>query len=377
MDMEQDKDYELADLRRWLADNSVCMQGSLYPGQIASGVAKYLYYVNSTSDQTLGGHTFSEKDLWINFYNLNAMEIWIKSRGRNPATLYNACSQLKRASIFLSVTYQIKTPEHFKDFITDKMALFRRKRRLSSVLLIERQELKGFAILDDFTVALSSRAILTRFTRIAERSAQVLGSSSAKLTAAEFLFAMRVTMCYVILSMGLRPSSVYTLEESQVHTATSHWSSSPWDRPLILRNPSHKTAASVGSCRLVLSGKGKRIFSVYFDMIRPAALKSFQISNLRQVFFNSNGTRLCSNSLNRNLSALQQQLKVTKIVTCTEIRKSLTSKIRSSSREDELSKKVAQAFCHSKATSDKHYHLGTRDDNAIDIHKRIIRYLAL
>ena len=378
--MAEDPRYNLKEFKEWFADNSSCLDGSNYPSQVASCVSKYLWF--STSGDRSGSRSDSSGDIlpgiWRNIFHVPYIDAWLKERGQSgrASSLYNDVSALKKASIFLTVRYSAAAPPCFSQYIEFKMRYYRRKRRSEIMELIECQEELGVPdSLNGLPAALRSDYTITRFTDIADKSRRVIDSKGSRLLPMkDFLFAMRLALTYMVCSMALRPSAVYTLTMHQADRAEGDWGG---DGAVIMKNPNHKTSSSRGHSRVILSGKGKQIVSVYRDLIRPAALISLAIPRHSRVFFNSSGQTLCANTLNRQLSALQTHLRIEPQLTCTDIRKYVTTKIRNEheSTGREVGNSLAQALCHSLKTSDRHYRLLNRDQTALQVHKSIVGLL--
>ena len=374
--MEEDLNYNLKDFKEWFADNSLCLDMSHYPSQVASCVSKYLWH--STAGNPEGIPSDSSGDtlpgIWRNFFHVPHIDVWLKqrSKGVRASSLYNDANALKKASIFLTVRHSAAVPECFSRYIEFKMRYYRRKRRSENMLLIEQQEDTGVPSTNPLLSALKSNSGMTRFIDIAEKSRTIIQCKGRKVLPMEdFLFAMRLALTYMVCSMALRPSAVYTLTVAQVGRAVGNWGD---NSAILMKNQSHKTSASRGHSRIILSGKGKQIVSVYMDIIRPAALQTLGIAQCPQVFFNSNGRALCANTLNKQLSALQRHFGIHKHSTCTDIRKYVTTKIRNDTTlpGNEIGKALAEALCHSLRTSDRHYRLQHRDQSALQMHQCIL-----
>lgn len=377
--MDENLQYNLKDFRDWVRDNTLCLDGSQYPSQVASRISKYLYF--STEGKPYQDSDKSESGtlpgIWRNFYSVSCMDAWLKLRaqGSKASALYNDVNALKKAYVYLGIHHEAAAPGSIVKYIEVKMKFYARRRRSENSHRTDLEDKATLPCLKTFVEGI--RICTLRFTSIADKSLSIIeGNGEQVLPKAEFLFAMRLTISYLLCSMALRPSSLYTLTTSQTDSALGNWTG---DGVVLIKNPNHKTGFSRGNSRIVLSGEGKQIFSVYLNLVRPAALRSMGISTQDHVFFNTCGTTLCANSLNRQIAALQKELGFHDIFTCTTIRKYVTTNLRSqlTPTETAFDKEVADSLCHSIQTSDQYYKLGHRDGNAVNVHHAIVKLLNL
>lgn len=342
----------------WLEENMNCLPNSIYAVQVADNISRFLYFC-------AGGAPFDEQTVWRNVFNPRQIESWIRAlqaAGLGPSTIYNHVSGVQKASRYCFAMKNMNPPPGYEMYLKQKLGLFRRRRRSAAWRHLERQEDIGASSLRPLCTA-----VLQNDTSRQRMLVAVQAATGALMNAGEFIFAMRLALLYAMTSVGARPSALYTLKVHQVRRARGTWQDA--DSPVVVKNEYHKTGGSRGAVRLVFSGEGKFIFGLYFRVVRPAALTSWNM-NSEYVFFNTKGKPLTASTTAVHIKKLQVECGMQDPLTATDIRKSITTGLRRR-RDGPGREAVAAVLCHSTATSDRHYVLGNRHDDAVAVHRAI------
>jgi len=356
------------DFKAWLYENTTCLPGSKYPCQIVSVISRYLFHASSGAPLN--------RRTWSNVHHGEKLDKWISTNadlGAGASTIYNYLGYVDKASQFLYAARGIAPPRGFNKFIRQKKKLYRRRRRADVQRHLFQNETEGPRSLAPIAKSvLLNNSCMVKFNEAVDMSKRYLAKGHAVFDMCYFVFAMRLAMMHMVTSMGSRPSAIYTLTSDHVGSASGSWSG---DEPVVIRNPDHKTGTSCGPARLVISREGKDIFHMYMEYVRKAAMQFLGLTT-SYTFFNSNGNKLCSSTLSASLIKLQRQCGVQKPLTTTQIRKCVTSTLRcqdvGSSAGNEW---VAAGLCHSVSTSNRHYVLTGRDENAVALHRAIMDML--
>lgn len=359
----------MEDFHSWVKENTNCLPHSRYSSQVASNLAKFLYFSSER-------RPFNDRTVWQHVYNPEKIDAWIRllqSAGLSPTTLYNHLTCLNTAGRFCFVKKNLRPPRGFDNYLQAKIKLFRRRRRAADMAHIEQQEIRGTRSLGPLhRLVLASPTCTERMVTAINAAKTFLEQGGHALTAEHFLFAMRFAVMHVMASVAARPSAIYTLTVNHVEMTDANWSDGS---PVIIKNQQHKTGGSCGTARLVLSGKGKMVFALYCRYMRPAAMANWSI-NCQYVFFNTAGNPLSPSTFVTNIRTLQRELGVQEQYCATDIRKAVTTKLRRRNNGDGSgASRLASLLCHSVATSNRHYQVGHRDQDAIDMHLAITRLI--
>lgn len=354
--------------RNWVSDNTNCLPGSHHPSQIAATVAKFLKFSNGT-------RAFEGKKTWRLIFDPARIDRWIQARLRarmGPSTIYNDLLSITRGARYCFVQYSLSPPSGYNDFMREKRKLFLARRRAQTTARLDLEEDRGPLPLAPLQHRLlGNKVCQTRFLATVQAAKDSANLGAPQLKSSDFLFALRYTIMYVLAGIAARPSSIYTLTVREVERARGDWITGH----IVIKNPHHKTGLSYGSARLVLSGQGKKTFYLFYKIVRPAALVSFDVDS-EYVFFNTRGKRLSASSLAAHIQRLQRFCGLEAQLRATDIRKTVTTALRmDTDREAPAPAAVASALCHSVSTSNRHYQLGRRTDHAVSVHRSIVRLL--
>lgn len=349
----------------WVGENTECLPGSKHPSQITACVARFLWF-------STGGTPFDE-GVWKNIHRPDIIEEWIRRQneaGMQPSTIYNYLGALNMADTFCYAVQRINAPSNFAGFMQRKTRLYRRRKNAQTRRSIDIQQDAGplsLRPLVDFVLNNPKSGL-----RMKEA---VSASKSGTMCADDFLFALRLAMLHMITSIGARASAIYTLTVGHLNGARGSWKDLS---PIVIKNPHHKTGSTHGPAHLVLSGRGKMMFRLYFMFVRRAACREWSIAP-SHVFFNTQGKPLVASTINTNIKALQRYCDVRSPVCTTDIRKTTTTLLRQARRTspDRQGAIVASALCHTLDTSNKHYRLNNKSDYAIKVHLQIKELLGL
>lgn len=364
-------DTKLTDgFQMWVAENTVCLEGSVYPSQVAATVSRYLFYSNN-------GVVPVGNIIWRNIFKPKVIEGWLKEHvalGKGPSCIYNYVCALEKASTYCYTLLDIRVPEGFIHFLQRKKRLYGKQKRCKNAQHIERQCEEDLTSLEPLiNGVVKSADCLRRFACVVNRAGKSLQGKGPPLCRNDYLFAMRFAMIHMVISMGLRASVVYTLSTAQVSSAKGDWKDT---KPVIIKNMQHKTGSIYGSARIVLSKISKDVFCLYFKVIRPAAIESFRIGPQSYVFFNTAGNRLNASMVTVHLKALQRRCNIEAPYNITYIRKFISTSLRPlrdvESADSVPGEVVATGLSHSIRTNDTHYRLHNRDATAITFHNLIV-----
>lgn len=362
---------EMAVFHQWVTENTHCLPGSLFPLQLTACVARYLWFSS-------GGRAFDETTVWQYIFSPAKIENWLnelRAAGASPHTVYNHLSCIgKLAATFCYAVRGMQTPTGYEAFVQHKLRLFRRRRRSAALARQGFEDQLGPVSLTPLCrLVLMSSMCLARMTDAIKTAKHFLTSGGQTLSRSDFLFPMRLALVHLMVSVAARPSAIYTLTVDAVTTATGSWSG---NGQVLIKSASHKTAETHGPAWLVLSGRGKMVFWMYFSIIRPAALKA-RGSNSQFVFFNAAAKQLRASSVSANIKKLQVTCGMLRPLTSTDIRKAITTYLRSTHKLPTAPStiRVASALCHTVVTSDKHYNLGKNIENAVEVHQSIVELL--
>lgn len=352
----------LAPFKTWVEDNSSCLQDSQYPSQVVATVSRFLFQSNA-------GRKFNMRQVIKTVFRPEKIETWLtrhETAGVSHSTLHNYVICLRRASDFAYARLGAEIPRGHNRFMRLKLRLLSRRRNAMvnrTMLLSEPSDLKTLK-----RNVLSSGRCTRRMYEVASACL-----SGQQLHTSDFLFAMRLALLHAMISVAARPSALYTLTMRQVRAATGAWTDL---QPIIIRNPQHKTSASHGPARLVLSGSAKVIFHLFVSQVRATAVSQFSLPDEGLVFFNTVGNALNSSTLNKHIQDLQRDCLMTTRLTATKIRKSVTSLAPARVQEENEAGRadICEALCHTPQTSSKYYNLVRRDRLALRAHKTIMEY---
>ena len=266
-------------------------------------------------------------------------------------------------------------PNGFNNHITRLKSKERRRRKVDEQILFERQSLCGTPDLQPFIDAIKCKEYSQRFSAVFDTAVEIgRGNTNRKILKRDFLFAMRLVLAYATCSMGLRASAIYTLKMKDVN-GDDFVGTRDGETPILFRNKGfHKTYASHGQTRIVLSGQGKTFFHMYIAAIRPVYVRS-QVSRCDNVFLDGSGKQLKSSAVNRHLKSIVANKELPVHYSTTYIRKCIRSQLPSegSQRRNAVNDDaVAAGLLHSKQVSNRHYSLGGRDRVAMNLHDSIV-----
>lgn len=364
---------ELPLFQAYVSRMSNCMSGSRYPEQVASSVGRYLWF-------TLPG--IHQTDIWNNFFDVRLVDAWYDknlSSGKSASSLYNLLSCIQMASDYCYSQLGMKIPNGFVEHIKRLRRIQSNRRKKSNLDRLEAQNELGTPDLFPLVQFMQRPCHMDNFLRIYDTCKEVLsGNANVILSKPDYLFAMRLTLAYTVVSMALRTSAAYTFSSAHMSNADGSWSG---DDPIIFRNDDHKTSSTHGHARIIVSGQGKRILCMFVGTIRQALIMTRPLTfSPAHIFLDSQGHPLTSYAVSNHLALLQRPGNIKPVYTPTYIRKCITSQIKSDGRNkmsDLLVGAVAAGLLHTTATSVKHYTVGERDLIARALHKAIVKFYSL
>lgn len=309
------------------------------------------------------------------------VDAWYDSKissGKSPSSLYNLLSCLMMASDYCYSQLGMRVPNGFNGHIKRLRRLQSSRRKKSNQDLLESQNAMGTPDLLPLVQFIQLPGHLENFHRIFDACEVILSdNTNAVMSKMDYLFAMRLTLAYVITSMALRTSAAYTFSEAHVGNPEGSWTG---DGPISFRNDDHKTSSAHGHARIIVSGQGKRVLCMFISTIRRAFIKSRSLNSPTHVFLDSRGQQLTSYAVSHHMAMFQRPGSLMPVYTPTYIRKCVTSQIKSvcsARNSDPLARAVAAGLLHTTTTSIKHYTVGQRDAIALALHDAIVQFYKL
>lgn len=340
--------------------------------QTADYLGKYLWHSNP-------GLNVRPDDVWKNFFDTDCVDSWydkLVDSGLSGSTVFNCLVAVRLGSDYAFTKLRMIVPNGFNEHLERLKSKEGRRKKTDEQTLLENQSLDGLPDLQPLVDAIKSREMSQRFSRVFDTCTEIIaGNSNRDLSKRDFLFAMRLVLVYVVCSMGLRASAIYTLRLVDVN-GSDYVGIRSGERPVLFRNKQfHKTFASHGRARIVLSGQGKTFFHMYIAAIRPVYVKSqgFECPN---VFLDSTGNELSSSAVNRHLKVIVSGLELPVHYNTTYIRKCIRTQLKTgrsaTNNTGAFENALAAGLLHSDDVSRRHYSLGERDRVALHLHNAIV-----
>lgn len=342
----------------------------LFSFQVAAAVGKYLWFLNPGTRQ---------KDIWKNFGDVKKIDEWydmMVAKSYSPSSVYNMLSSIIFAADFRYVKLNKNTCPRFLDHVKSLRDVQSRRRKIRDQDVVEREGSRGIPNMKPMVELLQKPETVDRFLDVFDKCTQILDGTSPDLVLRrdEYLFSMRVVLLYVICSMGLRPSSVYTIKTALIEGLgqVGQW---PGSAPILFRNPErHKTTSVHGYSRIVVSGEGKRFLSMFVSGIRHVYAQQKKFESCDCLFMDTTGKGINASAVNRNLQAFLLEHELPAHFNATHIRKCITSQLKAQggdSLQELIGNAVSAGLLHSANTSSRHYTVGQRDILAMELHRAI------
>ena len=335
--------------------------------QVAASVGKYLWFLNPGA---------KPNDIWKKFGDVKKLDEWydaMVAKSYSPSAIYNMLASIAFAADFRYVRLSKNTCPQFLDHVKSLRDVQSRRRKNRDQDVVEREGRCGVPNMTPMIEVLQKPEIVNRFLHIFDKCTQILDGRDTEIVLRkdEYLFSMRVVLLYVICSMGLRPSAVYTITTELVE-GPGHSGLWAGDSPILFRNPErHKTTSVHGHSRIVVSGEGKRFLSMFVSGIRQVYVQQKRFESCERLFMDTTGKAINASAVNRNLRSLLLEHELPAHFNATYIRKCITSQLKAQagdSMQELIGDAVAAGLLHSANTSSRHYTVGQRDQLAIDLH---------
>ena len=363
--------HELPDLERYARRMTDCMETSQYPKQVSASVGRFLWFTNPGKPI----------DVWSNFFDVQLVDKWYDrqlAKGMKPSSLYNMLSCLLHASDYCFSCLGESPPNGFNRHLKKLRRKQSKRRKVTNQATLEEQGLNGIPDLRPFVTLLKRQEMVDQFIVIFDKCNDILeGRKHVALRKPDYLFAMRLTLSFVMVSMALRTSAAYTLTIAQLDKPLGDWDGGS---PILFRNNCHKTAATSGHARVVVSGLGKSLLSMFVSTIRSVFIASHGLRPTPYVFADSAGKQLTASAISKHMLCLHGPGRLHIAHTPTHIRKCICSQIKGHEGDaaaGQIASAVAAGLLHTVATSTKHYTVGSRDSIALELHRAIITFYDL
>ena len=339
---------------------------------MAEALGRYLWHSNP------GVHV-SPIGAWANFFDVGRVDAWydkLVSSDLAASTVFNSLTALSLGSDYAYAKLGMTVPNGFNNHIARLKSKERRKRKVDEQILFERQSVNGVPNLQPFIDAIKCKDYSQRISSIFDTAVEILkGNTNRKIIKRDFLFSMRLVLAYVTCSMGLRASAIYTLKMKDV-TGEDFIGFRDGETAILFRNKDfHKTYASHGQTRIVLSGQGKTFFLMYIAAIRKVYVRSEGFSACGNVFLDGSGKELSASAVNRHLKSIVANKELPVHYSTTYIRKCIRSQLAMESSQQTqktYEDAIAAGLLHSAQVSNRHYSLGRRDRVALNLHDSIV-----
>ena len=298
------------------------------------------------------------------------------AKSYSPSAIYNMLASIAFAADFRYVRLNKNTCPQFLDHVKSLRDVQSRRRKNRDQDVVEREGSRGVPDMAPMIEVLQKPTIVNRFLDVFDKCSQILDGRNPYLILRkdEYLFSMRVVLLYIICSMGLRPSAVYTIRTELVEGLgqVGQW---PGSSPILFRNPErHKTTSVHGYSRIVVSGEGKRFLSMFVSGIRHVYVQQKNFNTCDRLFMDTTGKCINASAVNRNLKSLLLEHELPAHFNATHIRKCITSQLKAQgadSIQELIGNAVSAGLLHSANTSSRHYTVGQRDQLALQLHTAI------